>query len=90
MCGLQNKDDRIVGGEDAKLGEFPWQVAIVTPGTRQPMCGGSVINNYYILTAAHCFWFAKMTPDQIEVLVHAQLLDATVTRADASTSIKLG
>ena len=62
----------------------------MTPGTRQPMCGGTVINSHYILTAAHCFWFAKMTPDQIEVLVHAQLLDATVTRADASADIKLG
>jgi V8-like Glu-specific endopeptidase len=90
VCGLQNKDDRIVGGEDAKKKEFPWQVAIVMPGTRQPMCGGSVINNRYILTAAHCFWFAKIQPKEIEVLVHAYLLDFTVTRDDASEKIKLG
>jgi len=90
VCGLQNKDDRIVGGEDAKMNEFPWQAAIVRPGTRSPMCGGSVINNRYILTAAHCFWFAKMKPDQIEVLIHAHVLDFTITKAEGSVNIKLG
>jgi len=49
VCGLQNKDDRIVGGEDAKMNEFPWQVAIVTAGTRAPICGGSKSSSYQLL-----------------------------------------
>ncbi len=39
VCGLQNHDDRIVGGEDAKKFEFPWLGAVVDKGTRSPTCG---------------------------------------------------
>ncbi|OXA41864.1 Plasma kallikrein [Folsomia candida] len=80
LCGIQNKDDRIVGGEDAKMNEFPWQTAIILAGTRSPMCGGSVINDRFILTAAHCFALQpkKVKAEAIEVLIHAWLLDQTL------------
>jgi secreted trypsin-like serine protease len=45
VCGIQNQDDRIVNGEDAKKYEFPWLAAIVNYGTRTPFCGSSLVND---------------------------------------------
>jgi len=43
---------RVVGGEETKLNEWPWQVALVY--NNKFFCGGSLISDRHILTAAHC------------------------------------
>ncbi|NWI94921.1 CFAI factor, partial [Pitta sordida] len=59
-CGVTNhtlvRRKRIVGGETAKKGEFPWQVAIKDTSKEGSTvyCGGVYIGGCWILTAAHC------------------------------------
>lgn len=50
--GCYQDQERIVGGHNADKGEWPW-IAALFNGGRQ-FCGGSLIDNIHILTAAHC------------------------------------
>ena len=46
--------DRIVGGEDAVKHSIPWQAALTRIGSNFVDCGGTVIDETHIMTAAHC------------------------------------
>ena len=43
---------RIVGGWEARLNEFPYQISVQWRGSH--VCGGSLLDRYHVLTAAHC------------------------------------
>ncbi|XP_068246761.1 uncharacterized protein [Palaemon carinicauda] len=53
-CGKRNVE-RIVGGTEAVPHAYPWQVGFIFQ-YQTPFCGGSIISNHHILTAAHCFY----------------------------------
>lgn len=50
----------IIGGQEATPGDYPWQVALVSSSApadnyfRQVFCGGSIIADSWVVTAAHC------------------------------------
>lgn len=44
---------RIVGGQECKDGECPWQALLINEDN-DGFCGGTILNELYILTAAHC------------------------------------
>uniref|UniRef100_A0AB38ZE91 limulus clotting factor C n=1 Tax=Ectomocoris sp. TaxID=3104572 RepID=A0AB38ZE91_9HEMI len=52
-CGWSNKSPgRVVNGQEVSLGQYPWIVSLNFNGGH--MCGGSIITEYHVLTAAHC------------------------------------
>jgi len=56
QTGNQESGDYIINGQPADINEYPWMVLLTK--TVDPIvklhCGGSLISNQWILTAAHC------------------------------------
>lgn len=56
-CGCSSNPpsfSRIVGGEGAGTGTWDWTVSISIDGMY--LCGGSILSQSWILSAAHCFY----------------------------------
>jgi len=77
VCGLRRsggeciKDGRIVNGQEAGCNEWPWQVGIVrregSSVSTGPFCGGTLVNQNHVITAAHCLPTA--TRDTVAVMI---------------------
>ncbi|CAH1785836.1 unnamed protein product [Owenia fusiformis] len=63
-CGDRNLDQlyrtRIIGGKQVIPLSWPWMVSLWYDG--QHYCAGTLINNYWILTAAQCFSYNRNVP----------------------------
>lgn len=70
-------EDRIVGGNNAIRNQFPWQVSLqfVSGSRSQHFCGGTILNNQWILTAAHCA--IEVSPSDVQVVAGILNLDDT-------------
>lgn len=55
-CGVATKQfPKIAGGRPADPGEYPWMAALITRNIRSgAFCGGVLITDRHVLSAAHC------------------------------------
>ncbi|KAK1169576.1 enteropeptidase [Acipenser oxyrinchus oxyrinchus] len=76
-CGtrmvLHKNDGKIVGGENAKQGAWPWIVSLHFKG--QHVCGAVLVNNEWLVTASHCAYGRNVHPSDWEAVIglHTQL-----------------
>ncbi|XP_054163350.1 transmembrane protease serine 9-like [Oppia nitens] len=78
-CGKIGISGRIVGGNEADIRDFPWMVSFQkTIGSKyEHICGGSIINPRWILTAGHCFFGHKHSLGKIRAMVGSTNLNDT-------------
>ncbi|XP_065363276.1 chymotrypsin BI-like [Calliphora vicina] len=48
-------NERIISGSQAAVNQFPWHVLLKRDEFDVLLCGGSLISNSWVLSAAHCF-----------------------------------
>lgn len=71
---LHHRQKRLVGGDDAFSGEFPHAVSLREYGEMNHFCGGTIISDEHILTAAHCLHSYRLDPENIFAVVGASRL----------------
>ncbi|XP_017840406.2 LOW QUALITY PROTEIN: trypsin-1 [Drosophila busckii] len=64
-CGVPNAN-RIVGGTQVRTNKYPWIAQMLRGSTL--FCGGTLINDRYVLTAAHCVYGMDMSQVTIRLL----------------------
>jgi len=70
--GIKKEVSKIIGGTDARISDYPWQVYYESG---KYMCGGTIISDSWIITAAHC----TMNDDGSEIPVSEMFIKAGAT-----------
>ncbi|GAA6215014.1 chymotrypsin-like elastase family member 2A [Lates japonicus] len=64
-------NERVIGGHNAKPNTWRWQVSLqydsYNDGSYYHMCGGTIVANFFIMTAAHCILSIDPSPYRVVV-----------------------
>ncbi|XP_018356760.1 PREDICTED: chymotrypsin-2-like [Trachymyrmex septentrionalis] len=69
-------DTQVVGGTNASAGQYPYQVSLRQNGNH--FCGGAIIHEKFVITAAHCL--SGKSPDNISIDVGSIYLNNSEAR----------
>ncbi|XP_055918089.1 venom serine protease-like [Eupeodes corollae] len=75
-CGWSSTQ-RVTGGSEATLGEFPSMAAVIQKLGNKIFCGATIIHHRFLLSAAHCF-----IPQEVS---HPKLITIVVGADDLSS-----
>ena len=82
MSFIKKEKPKIIGGVPAKPGAYPWQVSLEVSSISDPgrahFCGGSIYNERWIVTAAHCL--TGVSPSQFNIVAGTNALKPGVDR----------
>nr|ADT80831.1 serine protease 61 [Mamestra configurata] len=82
---------RIVGGSNANPGQFPFQAGLlIDVAAGRSVCGGSLLNSWRVLTAAHCWFDGRNQGRSVEVVLGSVRLYSGGTRLRTSNVIMHG
>lgn len=73
----------IVGGQTTDVARVPWHVGIYSdlsnPARLQQICGGTILTNRLVVSAAHCFW--HKTDGRINAASHYRVATGKTRRS---------
>lgn len=67
--------ERIIRGNTAQPGQFPYIVSLRHPQSNQHFCGGSILSDVWIVTAARCTTYVNSQLDKIIAVVGAHYVN---------------
>lgn len=87
-CGVR-KPSRIVGGEVAYPGAWPWQTGLKRSPDTLIFCGGSLVNKEWVVTASHCVYdMLKANSDTVLIAVLGEFDKANKEEQEISIRTK--
>ena len=84
-CGLESSVTRIYQGNPVQRGRYPWMVLV--SDSNSGTCGGTIINNQFILTAAHCVVGVPVQSVQVFIGAHERNDDEKLKSEKVSSVI---
>uniref|UniRef100_A0A8C3BJ40 Transmembrane serine protease 6 n=1 Tax=Cairina moschata TaxID=8855 RepID=A0A8C3BJ40_CAIMO len=84
-CGLQAPLSRIVGGANSVEGEWPWQASLQVRGRH--ICGGTLIADRWVVSAAHCFQDERLASPSIWTVYLGKYFQNTSSHTEVSFKV---
>ncbi|NWZ95726.1 TMPS6 protease, partial [Nesospiza acunhae] len=84
-CGMQAPLSRIVGGMNSVEGEWPWQASLQVRGRH--ICGGTLIADRWVVSAAHCFQDERLASPSIWTVYLGKYLQNATGHTEVSFKV---